>query len=355
MKIRPIHGTPINFEENIFLKTKFKTRYLSDYYSLDSSSGLKNTTLLSIQATIGEYIERDTLSNNRNNYKVDAFNLINGDITSINLKEFLLNLELDSLKNSFPRYSDTTGAATHIYSKKAIEGGIYEFVERQSLIMAWLTRKPGLKISDKNIEKYLTDQSLSDYIFYIQDISLWKEFKVIFIIGINVKEELFVVGCSSNKNFYSAIDSAMEEIIVLARAFKGFKNVFPKNNASKESVVGNEYIKNDYARNYYSLSLNEFIKSYEFIFKNETLLNRHNNKYFEEEKLCIEDIKSLNLDLYCTMIPSENNSLFKTIKIFSPHAFPHMDTSRLNPFNYKITKDFSIKSFPNINKSIPFP
>lgn len=355
MKIRPLFGTPIIFESNIFLNKKYKTRYMSDYYSLDSSSGLKNSTLSSIQATVGEYIERDTLSNNRSKYKINAFNLANGEISSINIYDFLLNLELDALKDKFPKYADTTGAASHIHSKNAIEGAIYEFVERQSLIMSWLTREPGLKISDKVIEKYLSDYSLRDYKFYIQDISLWKQFKVIFIIGINLKEGLFIVGCAGHKNFHSAIDSAMEEIIILSRAFKGFKNVFPKNKKNKELVESYENMKNEYARNYYSMTLVEFIDSYEYIFKNNILLNLNDEEYFENESLNISDIKNLNVDLFCTFIPSENNVSFKTVKVFSPHAFPHMDTTRLNPYEYQIIKNFDIKSFPNIHKAIPFP
>lgn len=66
-------------------------------------------------------------------------------------------------------------------------------------------------------------------------------------------------------------------------------------------------------------------------------------------------LSSIPLDYYFAAIIPNIGPNLKIVKVFSPNAFPHMNTEIINPNDYKITKLIGINEFPNLKKPLPFP
>lgn len=347
--IKPYLNEFVDVNRSIFLKHYYPARYKSTSKGSPFSYGNNRTLKDTLKSTVGESIERSHLYHySGDNQLVNAFNIINGKTIEVEIKDFLLNLDLNILENDYPLYSDTCGVATHLNSSKAIENALYEFIERQSLIMTWISKIPGRVIPLKYIDNYMNLKYLDGYRFHVCDISIWDSFKVALVIGINDYSKRFVVGCCAHKDLFKAVEGAMSEASMIAHFYEsdnasniGSNKVDPQ--TTEES--------NSYANYFYSLTFEEMKNSYKFIMESSTFIE---DKVISED-IRREDIESLGLDIYCLMIPTRNNKKFKTVKIFSPDAFPHMDTSRITPSLYKIVKVLNYKDFPNIYKPIPFP
>ncbi len=109
--------------------------------------GLRYNKISAIKAGLGEHIERlCAVSNFRkqeviNSYPViDCFNLLTGEFAKVQADKIFLNFDLPMFKdvdtNNY--FNDSCGLSSHITSMEAIEGGLKEFIERQSLVTNWL-------------------------------------------------------------------------------------------------------------------------------------------------------------------------------------------------------------------------
>ena len=66
-------------------------------------------------------------------------------------------------------------------------------------------------------------------------------------------------------------------------------------------------------------------------------------------------VEKFEIDIYVTFIKTPiNNKNVKVVKVFSPDAYPHMNTEILEPLQYKISnKLLQNKEIPNKYKRIP--
>lgn len=155
----------------------------------------------SIVASIGEYIERQYLIEQNKyagDFDVQAFSLLNKNEVSIKSsdvkKKYIL---IDSL-----------GMATHKTSKECIKNALSEFIERQSFIFNYLSKKCGQSIDINRFGYTNTNDYFKNIKFY--NISLIKEYYV--VIGKGMIEDKFCIGLGSSNSMREAINKCMNEI-----------------------------------------------------------------------------------------------------------------------------------------------
>lgn len=339
-------------DRSCFIKAGYASRMYSNYISNDSYFGFKNTFVDSIRATLGEYRERIDIYNNNQSLTLNAFNLLNGKTIEVPLEEFILNLDLPVMDQKIPRYSDTCGVATHLISSKAIEGALLEFFERQSLIFSWLTQEAPHAVDIKYASQFLEilPSNYKDFEFYIRDISLWNFVKVIIFIGFEREGDKFLIGCSAGFTFQEALEDAFNEAIAMGYYY--INDAIYENGVKTYEKFDVDDIKDEYAKNFYSLSKEQFIEQVDYLIQAEVSVSK---EYYADSIFKLEYLEKIEMDIFCTIIPNINDELFKTIKVFSPDAYPHMNTKTLDPEKYRISDIFKVKNFPNKHRALPFP
>ncbi|WP_342478702.1 YcaO-like family protein [Paenibacillus sp. FSL H7-0350] len=311
-----------------------------------------------IKASLGEFQERLAglkclkKSNGDSTATFKAFNLFSGDTISVPADFIILNHHQPLFKdNVSTNFTDSSGTAAHLRSDFAIEKGYLEFIERQSLVHSWLSQNPGRRISSDHIESIIKKINSTVEHISFHNISITKDIFVILTLGYG--EKAFSVGLGSSWSLEEAIKSSFDEFIMIYDGVINFK------------INNGEYnTENLYINLFYSKDVRDFIKDYTYLIENlkyENLDEIDERDIYSENKqiLLRESIstlrENLNIEVYVTQVPSpfyKNQS--KIVKVFSPDAFPHINTSLYDPHDYKISKKLAIQEFPNLYKMIPF-
>ncbi|MEC1302877.1 YcaO-like family protein [Lysinibacillus capsici] len=364
-----IHATPFLLK-NFSVKSKlFLDSYVhAEVHSIHENAkgfGLRYNKNSAIKAGIGEHIERVcSVSNftkqviNDSFPVIDCFNLLTGELGKVQADKIFMNYNLPMFKGvdtkSFS--TDSCGLASHITSMEAIEGGLKEFIERQSLVTNWLTRSSGETISFEmlknknflnikllNLLKYA--EKMSDTIIAV-NISIIDGIFVILTIGSN--GNAFSSGIGTDRNLEKAVESSLNEyLMILESSFMRAKN--PE--AFKESTE-------KYVVNFYSLTVKEFLNSFKYLIEGESKQLSEISYYPSTttmNSLLLNLKEHYGLNIYACFLPhplKEINS--KVVKVFSPDGFPSIDTELFDPEEFEISKYLTGKRFYNKYKAIPF-
>lgn len=341
----------LEIDRSIFLKKSYSARLKPHYKGKDSYFAYKNSRISTMQALIGEYIERDSLYYNNNTKILNAFCLTTGETIELPISDVLLNLNLPVMEDKIPTYLDTCGVATHTISSKALDNALSEFIERQSLITTWLTKSESIEVDIKLIEKYIdpTNVLIKNYDFFIRDISLWDFFYVILFVGYDFEKEKFIIGCSANSSFEKALMGAYDEAILMEHYYQ--QDGLREDGRLIEFKYEGTILKDAYAQNFYKKTVQEF---YEDVFFLKEKCTKPSKDYLVN-KFDLKDLKKTGLKIYGTLVPCQNNKNFKTVKVFSPDGYPHMSTDILEPEKYKISSLYNLEEFPNKGVMLPFP
>ncbi|MBT2285400.1 YcaO-like family protein [Paenibacillus polymyxa] len=320
----------------------------------------KNNVRQLMKSSIGEFEERlagiKYLKKNSNNNKpiFQAFNLISGETINVNAESILLNHNLpifDSMEHC--DFTDSTGNAAHVRSDLVIEKGYMEFIERQSLIFSWLSKSPGEVVELEHIqnEKLRTkivhiNSALKNLSFY--SISILEGIYVIMCVGYG--DKAFSVGLGTSWNLETALESSLDEFVMIFESVVCHK-------VYREGTDHN--YKNMYIEMFYSMHISDFLDEISYLLNNRKLL-----KYYPYEDL-ISDNQLFNsirkfkqrfdIDVYVSqMISPYPENKIKIAKVFSPDAFPHINTLLYNPNDFKISEKLTTNIYPNKFKMIPF-
>ncbi|CAM5781347.1 MULTISPECIES: YcaO-like family protein [Brevibacillus] len=325
-------------------------------------NSVKNNSKKAIAAAIGEHLERLALFNPliKNNqgikYYVEAFNLVTGETINIPLEDVILEygLPIFNDRDMSNAFSDTCGVASHTSSDFALEAAFLEFIERQSLIHTWLTKKAGKLIPlnllnnidlKKIINMSRTYKGIQE--FYLVDISITDEIKVVLALGFG--KESFSIGAGAHWNIMNAIERAMNEYFQFMTGFWG-------NNDESESSDGDLYY--EYCN---TLSPEAFKQEYKFVIDTKTQYNPYQfHKNTSQERINLSNkirkvVEDLDISVYATFIPERMDFNTKIVKVFSSDCYPHMNTALLNPMDYKFSSKFNQSIFKNLYRLIPFP
>ncbi|WDM20585.1 YcaO-like family protein [Paenibacillus polymyxa] len=286
--------------------------------------------------------------------KFSAFSLLNGETIDVPADFLILNHHqplFEKLQST--TFTDSCGTAAHIQSDLAIEKGYLEFIERQSLIYSWLSKDPGCRVPIENIKntvllkKYNSISSVLNHISF-HNISIIEDIFVIMTIGF--RDNIFSVGLGADWDLNKAINSSIDEFTMIYEGMISYKGVH-----SEEFKTGNLYVDLFYSKN-----IKDFLNDISYLTNNTSYIK---NKKITETKTkeflirnSLQNIKKkFDIEIYAAQIPSPyEKSQVKVVKIFSPDAYPHINTTLFDPNEYKITRFMKRKSFPNIYKMIPF-
>lgn len=311
-----------------------------------------------VKAALGEFQER--LSCMKTIVKPESatvpffkgFNLLDGSIINIPA-DFIIYNHDQPLFDYYPEaeYSDSSGMAAHLNSNLAIEKAYLEFVERQSLVYSWLKKDPGKIINIENLNDskisliYKNFKSRLNNL-YVYEISIFPEIKVVLTLGFS--NDFFSIGMGCDWDLKNAIKSSFDELNMIFESLITHKFF----NSAKNS-------ENIYVQEFYNKSITTFLNEVDYLLCNQNHYDhtkRNNNECKAELYLSIQNFSQrFNIELYATHIPLPGlNNAAKIVKVFSPEAYPHINTSLFDPKDYKITSSLSDGDFPNLYKMIPF-
>lgn len=304
-----------------------------------------------IKSSLGEQLERFALfkGTTRNLEKIQVLN-------TLDLKTEKVTSNFVRMIDNNEMFTDSTGAASGVNSKSAIQHGFYEFIERQSFVFSFLTKYSGSFIDSRTIKEAGIDiiSLKRNYgTTIIKEISIYPKIKVVILIALNSSTRKFVIGLGTDFDIKKAVQKAYSESL---EGFSGGKNS-SKRNYSRSS--GQEYSQ----RFYDQMTPEKMYDSYRFLFEG----NLKETVAYSKEKeghcaaVTIKDIHNFalyfNARIYLVFInnPRIGNGI-KTIKIFSPDMYPHINTELINPSDFKVSF-FKNKNqrFPNKGKYLPFP
>lgn len=348
----------INVKSNRFLNELPNCFVEAAIHGAASGNSTKLSTQQAVKAAVGEHIERLALYKFNRKIKssdrlLDAFNMLTGEIIKIPAQTVLLEYglpifnELD-LRDSF---SDTCGVASFTSSNAALKSAYFEFIERQSLVHSWLTKKPGRVIPKEVIQdtRYIQLINMSKkYKFiddvYFFDISITKEIFVVLTIGIGKNN--FSIGACADWDLNNAIRGSITEYFQFLHGINKKERIDEK----KEYDMYFSYCE--------SLSAEEVHNSYSFLFNNSSnySVGEIHRKYPDSLVQSIKKVTTeLGINIFATYIPDILGLGTKIVKVLSPESYPHMNTAILSPAEHKIFHNLNGKVTDNFSKPIPFP
>lgn len=320
------------------------------------------------KAALGEHIERTSLYKNtvfRKQKKIPAFNVKNFEQASVDFKYVNLSFNdsyfFDEDEDMNYYYNDSSGVGSHIYSDEAIKSGFFEFIERQSLVYSFLTKKPGKRIP----LDYLYGKEIYDIyrivLNYFECVELFEIsfFDDVFVVlSKSVKGKRIGMGLSASTNIFEAIQKSLEELLACS-----FKNLPYKYGDIEQGMYKAVEVKeNDphfYGNYFFSVMDTETLD------ENYKYLGEKKINFVDREKICKDNIIKImnkfsnlfNIDLLIVYIPVENIQYpNKVLKIWSKDAFPHILNQKIKPNLYSLSKNIEgIVHFPNEGKYLPFP
>ncbi|WP_232226956.1 YcaO-like family protein [Marinilactibacillus sp. 15R] len=272
--------------------------------------------------------------------------LTSESLTYIDPARIYLNFDLPGLKNYEKSFQDSCGLASYTDSENTLINSVKEFIERQSFIATWLTKKTNVQynINEVNNLFHGKNEMLENHFstFECFDISIFPGIYVLFLIGYS--DQIYSVGIGTSTSFKEAYRSALNEFYQCFDAA-----IASYNNLNKKAV--------DIYKDYYmNIGVDNFKKAYVFLKKSPVQNIPFNEVQKDNIDNLINIINFFGIEAYLISIPSQvTNANIRITKVFSYDAFPHMNTAILKPENYKISKMLNIKEFPNKGIPIPFP
>ncbi|MED4129435.1 YcaO-like family protein [Shouchella miscanthi] len=329
-----------------------------------------------LKAALGEHIERGGLYKNAGKIKklkMTAFNLVKEEIVEVPTQNIIMcyftPLLSENLKGIEDEFTDSSGVASHVNSFDAYNNSFLEFIERQSLIYTWLSKKQGKKIrkqdlSDNNLKTYhLCFQYINE--IHLVNISITPDVYVVMILGFG--NDVMCVSCSADWDLQRAVSSALKESF---QYFKNKPNKFRKvvkKSYELEIKSQDRYIAEDDPHYYSKHLMDNFTPrklkiAYKFIVESKD----YQNKTYKSK--CIPSssrelsakIKRIGIQLginvnVCYIPMTIKNIPTKIIKIYSEDGFPHLKTDRIDPNQVKLSNNLKTRHFPNKGTMIPFP
>lgn len=349
-KISPFLIQSVEFEDKLFTDMDYSYSTISPYQyknaTGNSSTCVKKNTLM---ATFGEYNERFTLFHNMKSTisELDAFSLFDNKRLKISPKSVYLNYNLRGLKDYNFSFADSCGVASHLTSEKALKAGMLEFIERQSLIVTWLSKIPGRQYAVSKIITLLDEnvilKKFNKYFSFLKiyDISIYQGIYVILILGSNGR--LFSIGLNASNSLKNAVTGALDEFE------QTYKSMLIRNYNDRKLLSSKD--SDLYRDSFFNEDCDSFMKKYNFLSNS-------------EEKEIQDDVKSdikssllkIPINYYAVAIkPEITRTNLRIVKVFSPQAYLHMNTRIIDPSKVQINNFLKIRSFPNKGKLIPFP
>lgn len=289
----------------------------------------KKAFINALKQTSGEYT--GVIENHKFN-TVKAYNLVTMEENEI--PAIFVALDNISIGNDYKFYPfrDTCGCSCHISLQESINGSLSELMERQSLLVYWLTGKAKYEVKlDDSFEtayiKELIRNLKKEGRLMVLDITLpgAPGHAILSIYGTNKNDNTikFGAGLSYAKDMNSAIEKSLIELWQSYICMHNF-------------VIGN-YQPEDLIDRYQTLFMqcNKY-ETYATLLNSTTFHSSHTSVKNISDSL-IDYLSSLtsNLIMYCSREKTPIGLVWYT-KILSPDLFLHMDNSSPININNKL-------------------
>lgn len=276
-------------------------------YTVDIKDKNKN-----IVSTLGEFFEREILINKNQSSvnSLEGFSLISGKIKVVS-KDMII------YKNKFV---DSCGMASHIKSCDLIKKALYEFYERQCLVLSYLSRHPGQileeSILDNDNIKYRN--YLYNFVDELKFFNISLSESVFVVLGIGIGEKYKCIGLGTSESIVEAIKGSMQEML------QYFFSSYSKTN-KKINYATKKNTKDMYHVYFDSLTCNEFRECYKYLENGNSSISFNIFHEFNLQKFLQEMYLNYNMEPFAFFFPNQRNiGHLKIIKIIDENWFPNI-------------------------------
>lgn len=331
------NGYTFEYSMSPFIKS-YKTENLLTLDNGDSISGTKDPSFRkSMLGTIGEGFERQILFSTLVSDLKDEEN----KFTCINLyKKELEKKILDS--HTIKYFIDTCGLATYTNSDTCLENSFCEFVERQSFIFSYLSKKKPRIVKKNNFFKEIIPKKYQILDFF--EISLVDSFRVFFAIG-QIADDSICIGLGAGYTSEDALRKLLKEII-------------SPNTHGDMLLKKDEHV--DYIHIFNLLSLTQITEAYSYLKKTSIQFVP-----IKEEKkkmdIVLEDLNTRwGIQPLCLSLISSNQDAIryryaKNFKVFDTNWFPSLSVITYDEKIYSNIEKRTGYSLSRKINFIPFP
>jgi hypothetical protein len=322
-----------------------KSKYINEYDNLSiidnhnpSVSGHSNKLKKKERylSSIGEYYERKAcfcqFSKNGLCKNMIGLNLIDNSTFVVN------KFEVD--KQVY--FSDTCGCACFVNSADAIERAFFEFVERQSLIISYLTKTFKYKIVlEENLKREIIPFQLNYLKFY--NISLIDSIFIVISIGIyNGKVN---ISLGAGYDIVSAIKKSVTEAMQIHLYYDLIERYLLKHTNSN---------KKDYFEYFMNIDPNRIKKAYEFLDESKVF---YLNKKHKNNNSFSKAVKELNnkYKIEPILFFLSNKDSFKVAKIVDFKWFPSLSPRAISEEKIRNIENITGLQIDRNCNFIPFP
>lgn len=302
---------------------------------------IKTDNILSV---IGEFFEREVLISAENKSKlVPVFSLLTGEIKMINNENLIF----------INKMVDSSGMASHVLSEKLIIKGLFEFYERQMLILSYLSNNKSIVLNSNTftneyVLKY--DKYLKVYVNNVSYFLLCKDKGVYVVLSLGFGKDTKCIGLGTDIDIYEAIIKSQQEMLQMFTN----KNT---NNGIQYGIIYEKNITDRYHNFFDSLSVEEFKDKYKYLFLKETVdVKDIIEENFELSEFLMYINRKYGMEPYVAFFESKRDiTNLKIIKIFDFNWFENMNISSIS--DKKLKNIENITGFKLNIKSdyVPFP
>lgn len=286
-------------------------------------------------ATIGEGMERQVLFRS---YPIIGDSIHVWDMVQKKIKILKKNTFLQLF------FYDTCGLSTHRSSEESIFNSLSEFIERQSFILTYLSKREAPEIIHDKLFDTIVPKFLQNIKVY--NISILKSFQVYLGLGY-VGKDHFAIGIGSGDNSLSALNNLVRELLPVRkiRTEKNYKKIISAS---------------DYGEVFDLFDTKTIVDAYSFLSKHHRKQKLYSNNSFGENQILAEMKNKWGMHPYFVSFIGKNYqyerfSNAKNSKVFDLEYFPSLSV-----------KDFTDNIYDNVEKKtglildrninfIPFP
>ncbi|MCC4054119.1 YcaO-like family protein [Enterococcus faecium] len=296
-----------------------------------------------LKKVFGEFFEREVLINtNDSSEKFTHVNYLSKNMPKSMPKGIFLSSD---------RFVDSNGMASHTDSNSVIRTAFFEFFERQSFIVNYLTKTSVPKISINNFTEIKSvDNYLKNYV------------DIINYFNVSLSDKIYVVLCIGYSKLSKCIGLGTSNILEVAikksqiEALQYFATDFSKNNKSHIFVDFNDSKKDLYHSRFNQLTTNEFYGNYSYLLKNTEYYRFENEPIFNFKLWKKECREKLKMDPVIGVFPSyQPIPHLKVVKVIDENWFPHMNPVLYNKNVYTFIQSIYGKELDKSIEYIPFP
>ncbi|TKI53328.1 hypothetical protein FC756_24550 [Lysinibacillus mangiferihumi] len=325
---------------NIYISRSDRHQTVEAY---EASLNYNTSDLIS---TLGEFFEREILINSNPLQKKTllATSLYNGESKKIASNKVIFSGE----------FIDSCGMSSHTLSNKTITNSFFEFFERQSYLLNYLSKSQGVIVNISNevsLVKY--DAYLKQFVDEIKyyDISLDSDLHV--ILAVCTGETFKAVGLGTSVCMYQGVLKSQKEALQYFAV-----SITKHNNLGVGYSTSSNMDRDLYHSNFDSLSSSELSSNYSYLNKNAAtiMVNRSNDKKLELANLINRLYQKYKIHPYITSLSSHRDiPNLKITKVYDENWFPHMNPKLYPSSMYDFIEDSTGLSLDRSVEVIPFP